>query len=40
MTTPLTAKGAERLREQLGRLKSIERPKIIAGRSTCTGRCH
>jgi transcription elongation factor GreA len=30
MTTPLTAKGAERLREQLGRLKSIERPKIIA----------
>lgn len=30
MTTPLTAKGAERLRDQLGRLKSIERPKVIA----------
>lgn len=30
MTTPLTAKGAEKLRDQLGRLKSIERPKVIA----------
>jgi len=30
MTTPLTTKGAERLREQLGKLKSIDRPKVIA----------
>jgi len=30
MTTPLTAKGAERLREQLGRLKSTDRPRVIA----------
>ena len=30
MTTPLTAKGAERLREQLGKLKSVDRPKVIA----------
>lgn len=29
MTTPLTTKGAERIREQLDRLKSVERPKII-----------
>lgn len=26
---PMTAKGAQRLREQLGRLKSVERPKVI-----------
>ncbi|MEX2352759.1 MAG: transcription elongation factor GreA [Gammaproteobacteria bacterium] len=30
MTTPLTAKGAERLRDQLGRLKTIDRPRVIA----------
>ena len=29
MPTPLTVKGAEKLREQLGRLKSVERPRII-----------
>ena len=27
--SPMTAKGAERLREQLARLKTIERPRII-----------
>ena len=27
--TPMTAKGAQRLRQQLDRLKSVERPKII-----------
>jgi transcription elongation factor GreA len=27
---PLTKKGVERLREELGRLKKVERPKIIA----------
>ena len=26
---PLTSKGAERLREELKRLKSVERPRII-----------
>lgn len=28
-TIPMTAKGAERLREELSRLKSVERPRII-----------
>ena len=27
--TPITARGAEKLREQLNRMKSVERPKII-----------
>jgi transcription elongation factor GreA len=30
MTTPLTSKGAERLRETLNKLKSVDRPRIIA----------
>ncbi len=29
MSTPLTAKGAERLREQLERIKTVDRPRII-----------
>lgn len=28
--TPMTAKGAERLRAEVERLKSVERPRIIA----------
>lgn len=30
MRAPMTAKGAQRLREELDRLKSVERPRIIA----------
>lgn len=30
MSTPLTASGAERLRVQLAKLKSVDRPKVIA----------
>ena len=29
MSTPLTTKGAERLRETLSKLKSVDRPKVI-----------
>ena len=29
MTIPLTAKGAERLRESLNKLKSVDRPRVI-----------
>lgn len=30
MSTPLTSRGAERIRELVGKLKSVERPRIIA----------
>jgi transcription elongation factor GreA len=30
MSTPLTSRGVERLREQLGKLKTVDRPKVIA----------
>jgi transcription elongation factor GreA len=30
MSTPLTSKGVERLRELLAKLKSVDRPKVIA----------
>ena len=30
MSTPLTAQGAEKLRELVGKLKTVDRPRIIA----------